>query len=300
VNAAVDSLRGEDGLTLIELLLAATLMLIVLGATLTTFNAFERNVQVNSRQNDAQQQARQAMDLMARDLRNLASPTPELPFAVDVKEPFEVIFQSEGKEKAADSLNAQNTTRVRYCLNSENRKLYRQIQTWKTEDPPALPAVAACGAGTWTHTLVVASDVTNGDRPVFTYNAVEADRVTEVNAQVFVDVNPGKRPAETDLQTTVFLRNQNRIPTATFDWAPMPNTSIFLNASSSTDPEEKAMTFEWWDMSLSPATKVGDGIVYTYKAPAAGSRTIRLVVKDATLEATAEEEVCATVTGVTC
>jgi hypothetical protein len=104
-----------------------------------------------------------------------------------------------------------------------------------------------------------------------------------------------------DLQTSVFLRNQNRAPTAAFSAVSMPGGAIFLNASESTDPEEKALTFEWWDASLSPETKVGEGIVFTYPAPSAGDRQMYLVVRDATLETKSDTKtVCATGPGVTC
>jgi type II secretory pathway component PulJ len=296
-------LRAEDGLTLVEVLISATLMLVVLGATLGTFNQFERNVKTNEEQNQAQEEARRGLDLMARDLRNLASPTIDLPLAVDLDGPTDLVFQSEGKDKSATSLNAVNTTRVRYCLNAETGVLYRQTQTWETEAPPLTPSVADCpsdDAG-WSRTISVAHHVVNGERPIFTYNSTIRDRITEVNSLLWVDVNPNRVPEEVDLHTTVFLRNQNRMPTATFTWAPMPDTSIFLNASESTDPEEKPMTFTWFDMTADPdGALLGTGIVLTIQAPEAGPRDIKLVVEDATLQATAEQEVCATVTGVAC
>lgn len=304
MTRASDRLHAEAGLTLVEVLLAMTLMLVVLGATLGTFNQFERNVKTNELQNEAQEQARRGLDLMARDLRNLASPTVNLPLAVDLDGPNDMIFQSEGKDKEDDSLNVQNTTRVRYCLSEDNGTIYRQTQTWKTAAPPPAPGTAACpseDAG-WTRTIAVAHHVVNGERPLFTYNSTIRDRITEVTSQVFVDVNPSRLPEEVDLQTTVFLRNQNRVPTAFFTWAPMPETSIFLNASESVDPEEKPLNFSWYDMTAEPVNGkyLGSGIVLTTKAPAPGPRTIKLVVEDATLKAEYTDEVCATVTGVAC
>ena len=71
--------RREDGMSLVEVLLVMTLMLIVLGATLTTFNSFERKARDNQNLNEAQDSARRGLDLMARDLRNLASPTASIP-----------------------------------------------------------------------------------------------------------------------------------------------------------------------------------------------------------------------------
>ena len=292
-------LRGEEGMTLVELLLGAVLMLIVLGATLTTFNIFERNTKTNEQQNEAQEETRRALDLMARDLRNLASPTPNLPFAVDVAASQDVIFQSEGKDKPATSLNAQNTTRVRYCLDTTSDSLYRQIQAWNTAAAPGIPSTASCPGTGWSKTLLVGNHVVNEGRPIFTYNAATLPEITEVSSQLFVDVNPGDSPVETTLQSSVFLRNQNRAPSAAFSWASMPGGNVFLNASESTDPEEKALSFEWWDEARN--LKVGEGIVFTYKPPAAGWRDMKLVVKDATLETTSPtQNVCADGPGVTC
>jgi type II secretory pathway pseudopilin PulG len=306
-------LQREDGMSLVEVLIVSILMLIVLGSTLTAFNQFERKARDNQNLNEAQDQARRALDLMARDLRNLASPTPLLPLAVDVAEPQDLIFQSEGKVKPAGSLNPQNTTRVRFCLNDTTKIMFRQIQTWTSAAVPAVPS-SACGAnGGWTSTMPVTTDVVNGSRPIFAYNAVDHDKITEVSAQVFVDTTPTRLPAEVDLQTTVFLRNQNRAPTAIFSATSMTTGLIFLNASESTDPEEKSLTFEWWDATLThaqcsvapPASmtgcKVGEGIVFTYTAPAAGFRQMYLVVKDATLETKSDTKtVCSTGPGVTC
>jgi type II secretory pathway component PulJ len=291
-------LREEQGMTLVEVLMASVLMLIVLGATLTTFNNFERNVKTNEQQNEAQEQARRAMDLMARDLRNLASPTPNLPLAVDRHEALDLIFQSEGKEKPAGSLNAQNTTRVRYCVDAVEDRLYRQTQTWTSALPPDVPGATACPGPGWTKTIPVADEIVNDGRALFSYNAADRSAITEVSARVFVDVDPERSPAEVTLLSSVFLRNQNRAPTASFSWASMPGGNVFLNASESTDPEEKALGFEWWDMQEDK--KVGEGIVLTYTPPAAGWRDIKLIVRDASLEAVATENVCANGTGVVC
>jgi hypothetical protein len=47
--------------------------------------------------------------------------------------------------------------------------------------------------------------------------------------------------------------------------------------------------------------KVGEGIVFTYPAPAAGNRQMYLIVRDATLTTqSATKTVCATGPGVTC
>jgi type II secretory pathway pseudopilin PulG len=295
------SLAREDGMTLVEVLITSVLMLVILGSTLTAFNQFERKARDNQNLNEAQDEARRALDLMARDLRNLASPAPLVPMAVDVALAQDLIFQSEGKIKDADSFNAQNTTRVRFCLNTTTKTVFRQIQTWKTALPPAIPG-GACGVETdWSSTLAVATSVVNGTRPLFTYNAVAHDEITEVSSQLYVDTTPTRLPAEVDLQTSVFLRNQNRAPTALFSAVSMPGGSVFLNASESTDPEEKSLTFEWYNADAPAATAyLGEGIVFTWSTTP-GLHHVYLKVKDATLETTSETKtVCATGTGVTC
>jgi len=291
-------LHTEDGFTLVEVLLTSVLMIVVLGATLTTLNSFESTVKTNEQLNEAQDETRAALDLMARDQRNLASPTPGLPNAIDVSEESELVFQSEGKAKPAGSLNAQNTTRVRYCLDKPTNTLYRQIQTWTTAVPPAVPGDGTCPGTGWTKSQALATHVVNGERPIFAYNATEPTEITEVSSQLFVDVNPGRDPSEVSLQTAVFLRNQNRAPTAEFEWAPMPETNIFLNASASVDPEEKSLAFEWFDLTANKSA--GEGIVLTYKAPAPGPREMRLTVRDATLFTTNTQTICATGPGETC
>ncbi len=287
----------ESGFTLVELLITCVLMVIVLGATLLALDSFQRNATTNDRQNDAQDLARQATDLLARDLRNLASPTPLLPNAVDRAEPQDVIFQSEGKVKPVGSLNEQNTRRLRYCISSDGG-LYRQVQTWITKIAPGVPNSSACPDASWGNQHVVAKDVVNDGRPLFTYNAAVLDQVTEISTSLYVDVNPGRSPSEVSLQSAVYLRNQNRIPTAEFSVA-LQGSQVLLNGSESKDPEEKPLSFNWYDAATD--AWLGEGIVFTYVPPAPGTRSYYLVVDDGTLSDEAPaKSICVPGTGVTC
>jgi hypothetical protein len=58
-----------------------------------------------------------------------------------------------------------------------------------------------------------------------------------------------------------------------------------LNAAASSDPENLPLTFRWCDVTSNATcddtTKVGSGVLYTYTAPAAGTRRILLQVFDA-------------------
>jgi hypothetical protein len=243
---------------------------------------------------------------MARDLRNLASPIKESPDAVDRAGPQDVMFQSEGNS-IAGGLNARNTERVRYCLSPQG-DLYRQIQTWTTATPPAPPAETACPGkragppenGVWVRTSVVAASVVNGNsRPIFTYNAATLKDITEVSATLWIDVNPATvKPPETTLQTSVYLRNQNRKPIAAFS-ADVVNGTVVLNASESNDPEEKSMTYTWFFDGVSG---VADKGILLTKALTAGTHTVKLVISDGVLSDDETKTVCVpnAATGVTC
>lgn len=304
------SLRRQDGFTLVEVLVVSVLMIVVLGATLTALNSFQKNISVNQKQNDAQDTARAGMDLMARDMRNLASPTRDQPLALDLMEAQNIVFQAEGRSKPAGSLNPSNTTRVRYCL-AADRKLYRQVQTWESAAFPAIPSTSQCpgptgaaGSGAWTTGLnrVVAENVANGStRSLFTYNATDPHDVTEVTMVLYVDATPTSPPAETTLQSSVYLRNQNRKPTAVFSVAlANSGTAIILNASESSDPEEKPLTFQWY---LDGAALVGaDKVVHTATVTA-GTHSVYVNVSDGPLDDNADPQtICvpSPAQGVTC
>ncbi len=286
--------RSEDGFTLVEVLIAAVLMIVVLGATLTALTSFQRNTQTNQRQNDGQEQARRTLDLIARDLRNLASPVHERPEAIDRNGALDLIVQSEGSGTGGSS-NARNTMRIRFCLGPD-RRLYRMVQTWTSATIPNAPSTTVCPGTGWTTSTVVAENVVNGTRPIFTYNAAGLQDITEVSAALYVDVNPGKPPAETELQSSVYLRNQNRKPTALFS-VEVLSGSIVLNASESTDPEEKALIYSW-KIDNVPA---GSGILLT-KPVTAGNHTVWLEVSDGPLSDDETHTICvpAPAQGVNC
>jgi type II secretory pathway pseudopilin PulG len=292
----------ERGMTLVEMLMTCILSIVVLGATLSAVETFERNTRTNERVNEAQDGARTALDRMARDLRNLASPIQESPDAVDRAQAFDLMFQSEGNT-IAGGLNARNTERVRFCVDP-NGNLYRQIETWQTAVPPAAPAEVKCPGdlkgegGVWVSESVMASNIVNGaDRPIFTYNAATVKDITEVSTTLWIDVNPvGVKPPETTLQSSVFLRNQNRKPAASFSWDAV-NGSLVLNASETTDPEEKSMLYTWF---IDGSTCAGcTGILLT-KPVSAGPHTVKLVVSDGVLTDDETKTVCVPSAGVTC
>ena len=291
----------EDGFTLIELLLVCVLMIVVLGATLTTLSSFQTNASVNERQNDAQDEARRSIDALARELRNLASPVNYDPDAIKRFEADDMIVQSVATTREPDSSNARNTQYVRYCYDQANDLVYRQALTWETLFAPEVPSGETCPAGGWGSQRVVAGEVANDARPLFTYNGTTARTITEIQASLFIDLDREARPKETTLATTVFLRNQNRNPIARFTVAPGTDGAILLNGSESEDPEERELRYFWYDADRGDML-VGEGIVYSYLPPTRGPRQVFLRVEDpAELESTAPvQTVCVPGGGFTC
>lgn len=275
--------RGEVSLT--GLLVSSLILIIVLGATLTMFEGFVATAGDGTRRTEAQDAARSAADRIARDLRNLASPTPDQPQAVDFATGSDLIFKTVDPAGPNAGSNATNTKRVRYCLDGA-RRLQEQTQTWTSADPPPTPSHNVCPAGDWTRTgLAAASIVNTPDTAVFSYDASPSSPsfltdISEIHVNLLVDTDLTRLPPATTLSTGVFLRNQNRRPTAAFV-ATKTSGGFVLNGSASTDPEGDALRYSWCDASVTTVAAdskcadgsklVGSGITFTYTGLAAGS-----------------------------
>jgi type II secretory pathway component PulJ len=310
-------LRDERGITLVELLIGMVISLILFGATLTAAVAMNDSARRNIDHNEAQDTARTYMDRLARQLRNLASPAiftddyQAQPYAVDFAGPYDLVFRVVDDVRPGGSLNHANVKRVRYCLNATDPSrgvLYQQEQTWTdraSNEPPAIPALAACGTpgGGWTATKVVTENVVNRiggqNRPMFVYNATDLQRISQIHVDLYIDPTPGAPPAETRLGSGVTLRNQNRVPVASMDIAPAPG-KLVLNGSASEDPEGMPLTYQWYldpptplpdcTSTPQPTSCVGQGVVLDVPIAAGSSHRIVLVVKDpAGLPALAED-----------
>jgi type II secretory pathway component PulJ len=285
--------REESGFTLIELLTSMGIMIFVLGATLTTLQVFGNTSNRNQDLLRAQDEARIALGRVARELRNAsayATDTPQ-PSAIVRAGPWDLIMQTVNpRPGGAGSGNTLNLMRVRYCLDTPTRTLWRQWQTWTSATSPAVITDTACPSTSWGagNQSTVAGDIVNGGtRRVFTYNdGAQGDvnstppalqDITTVRIALWVDVDPGKGPAEVQLNTGVFLRNENRRPVADCTAAATGNSHVVLNGSHSSDPEGGQLTYAWSDGSTSiPET----GSLITYVAPTTGSHTFTVTVTD--------------------
>ena len=310
----IERLRSEQaGFSLPEVLMATVLMLLLLGTTLTVLSTFERTTSINQRQNDAQEEARRTTARLARELRNLASPgaVTELPKAVERAQPQDLAFLTVENTGGPSGNNSGNVKRVRYCLTApsgDKQSLVKQEQRWSgaTGDPaPTLPGSSDCPAAVtpgstnrWHSRAFVNTNVTNGTgRPFFLYRTLSAtcdaapdssddcrEEINAIDTQLFIDVNPGRRPTESELRTGVFLRNQNRRPTATFEYEPLSAATheVLFNASASSDPEASRLDFRWFlgpDNTGTPLPETGPVIRHSFTAAEAAGSPVEITVE---------------------
>ena len=321
-------LRDETGVTLIEVLVASAVSLVILGATLTVFTALVRQSQQVERQNEVEATARQGVDRLARQLRNLASPADIItnvqastqPKSVDRNEPDDLIFKDIDDVRPAGSANSANVRRVRYCLQTsgavpgagfsatpDRGVLWAQTQTWTTPLPPAVPAATDCPGTGWSTQRVVADHLVNAAaspaRSVFRYSGdaglvtdtsdAARETISRVEETLIVDSDPARRPAATQLTSSVILRNQNRAPIARFTYTLLnpllsPTTcSVQLNGSASEDPESKPLEYTWY---VDDQLQMQTGVVVQMILPK-GTHNFQLKVYDrAQLQGTSTTE----------
>lgn len=287
-------MRDEHGeMTLVGLLVAMVLFLGVLGATLSIFATSETTNRDIQRRNDAMDRARSGIDLLTRQMRNMASPTPDQPQAIDRATAKDVVFQTVDPIGPNAGTNTANVKRVRYCLDNSGR-LWSQNQRW-TGAPPSAPSDGGtCPSSAWDDQAVIADAVTNYQsghaRPIFTFTpSSPLTAISSVHIDLWMDLDVANKPVETAISSGVYLRNQNRKPTASFTSTPSAQ-GIILNASNSSDPEGEPLTYCWYDTSLatvsSPPTPcaagplLGTGVTVTDPVASGVSRTVYLVVRD--------------------
>jgi prepilin-type N-terminal cleavage/methylation domain-containing protein len=288
----LDRLRDERGFSLMEVLIAAALMVVVLGTALVPFQLVQKTERVAANQNDAQDNLRNAVQSMAHQLRNVMGQTQ----LVDRAGPYDLVFETvDARFKPAGSGNDRNLMRVRYCLDTTdpaNGVIWRQELRWTTTTTPSTMPDTSCPDTSFGTRSTVARWITNRyngqDRPLFTYSpsATPLVSITAIRFDVYSDRSATEAPKESRLTSGVFLRNQNGAPTATATVTPTgPPRQVALNAGGSSDPENLPLTYRWCDLTTNATcdatTAIGTGQLFTYTMPGTGARNMVLVVFDA-------------------
>jgi prepilin-type N-terminal cleavage/methylation domain-containing protein len=256
--------RREAGFTLVELLVTMTISFIVFGATLSVLQVFQTDSHLDQQRLETQDNARNAIDRLARELRNVAAPSPTYLGALELAEPNSLTFETIDSTHTWGGENVANAIRVRYCLddsNPSNEVVWRQVMSWTGKEGPPLPSATTCpdlNASDWNNSAQLVQHVTNRNggqtRALFAYGppgATEVAKIVSVEPNVYIDLNPGHaRPGESQLTSSITLRNTNRQPAAAFTATESgPLRAVILNASESSDPGGLALSYKWWDNS---------------------------------------------------
>jgi Tfp pilus assembly protein PilW len=198
-------LRDQRGYTAIELLVASTIFIVVLVATLGPLDGVWRTTKINEQQNASQETARQAVDSLVSDLRSAGGQTQ----LVEKAGTSDLVFKAVDPLTNPSGSNPDNVKRVRYCLSGST--LYKQQQTWTTAAPPAVPSTTSCPDAAWTPAggTIVATDIVNGSTALFLYDTATLANVKQVEIDVLADTTPGANPKTAELKTAVTLRNAN-------------------------------------------------------------------------------------------
>jgi type II secretory pathway pseudopilin PulG len=294
-------MRRQDGFTLMEVLVAMTLAMVVFGATLTLLEVYSRQTQRTTRLNDAQDQARIAIDRVIRQLRNISSPITS-PKLIERATPYDIVFQT---VEVPTGSNVGGAERVRYCVPPDpvpgaaaDEVLVSQVQTWSTATAPVSPWSASPGVtipcpdtSTQTSTKVI-SAVTNRyqgiDRSAFTFNngaaPTDLSTITSVQLDLFVNPTPKLTAAETELRSAAYLRNQLRAPVVGFTTTNTGGGGVLLNGSTSYSPDGQDLSYAWSCTSPSPCSAASPlagssgGLVDWQPGP--GTYTVSLTVTD--------------------
>jgi hypothetical protein len=234
---------------------AASLMIVVMGGVYGALITFQHSADRTTNQNEAQEQARAATDLLAWQLRNLVTPANATGGPLEQSGPYDLVFETINASGAGGS-NTKKVSRMRYCYDNSTpagARLWLQTQSWTTATPPAIPSTAVCPDPAWGNQKIVADHLVNQfggqNRPVWSTTSFPASStdpadIVGLRTDVYVDRDPTKAPPETRLTSGVSLRNANRRPQAGFNPTQI-GTHVTLDASPSFDPEGQLLTYSW-------------------------------------------------------
>ncbi len=180
---------GERGFTLVEVLLAAVLLVVVLFAVLGAADMFGSRTRANADLTAGQERSRQAVERITRELRNASG--GDGPAALLRAAPADLVFATDMAPEGPGTWRA-----VRYCWDGDD--LVRQASGGGSVTLPA----TACPDTGWGAAHVVAAGIATA--PFTVQGAGDATAVT-------VSLGAGGTPA---LRSAVSLRNRSFDPSS--------------------------------------------------------------------------------------
>jgi prepilin-type N-terminal cleavage/methylation domain-containing protein len=211
--------RGRRGITLVELLVAMSIMLVLSTMIIVTWVALTDAYSFSSRSDRQRDFARQAIDRIAREIRDAQQPAGGTSPAFAYAYPDEVqLYSTFNTADAANPAFAPRLTRFIYRVTDAAHgvgAIYREL--------PGADGAFGGGDDVSQRLIDNVSNAGNG-KDVFTYwsydsasgelvpsdgttTLVDSSRIVEVGITLLVDLNPGKAPNYMDLSTTVQPRN---------------------------------------------------------------------------------------------
>jgi Tfp pilus assembly protein PilV len=242
-------LREQRGTSLIELLTSIVLGLVVLGAGVTAFASYLGQSTTVDRRNDAQDNARSAIDELVIQLRSATSSGLGGSKPVESVSTTDLVFLAPSAT-ASLSTNPLALQHVRYCLNSSaatNQVLWRQSAPYNTGPNANPPLHASCPTSAWSAQRPVADHLVNTqtETPLFGWTLDSSSNVTDVAVTASVDVDPARPPPATALRSSVTVRNLNHAPTAVVSCHAGSNGHALCDASASFDSDGQTLQYSW-------------------------------------------------------
>jgi Tfp pilus assembly protein PilW len=257
-------LRSESGWTLIELMFAILVSTLVLGTATNLLSSVASLNGTTTREVQAQDKARTAIDTLASQLRNAVGPPGKPPIyypaAGSSGGSTEVVFYKPSSS-ASTTNNPRQLVWARYCLDystPSNETLWAQTAAYdSTQAGP--PSTTACPSVAWATQQPVATNVVNRNAtPVtvlFTQNTDSAGAIHDIQVRLLVQGDSSRKP--TAITSSVDFRNAKTAPSAVVS-CQAQNGHAVCDASKSADPDGEALSYKWKYLCCSPSYAGGD------------------------------------------
>jgi type II secretory pathway pseudopilin PulG len=282
-------LHEESGFSLTELLVAIVLAMILFGAAITTFVSFLKVSTKSEEQQRAQDVARRTVEELSTQLRNAMTTGASSAAIHSSSDGWNLVFVAALPEGTATTTNPRGLKYVRYCLEDKGSKkdnrLFMQTHPYTTSSAGP-PSTLTCPDVGWTTKQVISDHFYNrkadGAPPLFAYkyDTSTPPNITHVTFHPIVDWAPDRDPLPTELESTVNLRNLNRVPTAALSCQGLASLHAVCDGMASTDPDGEALAYSW---KMDGATLTGETTGRLDKFPLVSKQTytFALTVTDA-------------------